>query len=50
MKMQKSVTFAKKNLKEKKKKKNSKIKNIVKLGIIAIIQENIEVLCMAYVI
>ena len=46
--MQKSVTFAKKNLK--KKKKNSKIKNIVKLEIIANIQENIEVLCMAYVI
>ena len=41
MKMQKFVIFVK---------KNSKIKNIVKLEIIVIIQGNIEVLRIAYVI
>ena len=44
MEMQISVIFA-----EKKWKINTwKIKNIVKLGIIAIIQENIVILCIAY--
>ena len=45
MKMQISVLFVKKNLK----KNVWKTKNIVKLEIIVIIQENIEVLCAAYV-
>ena len=44
--MQRSVIFARKNLKI----NIWKIKNIVKLEIIVIIQENIEVLHMAYVI
>ena len=43
MKMQKSVIFVRKNLK-------IKIKNIVKLEIIAIIQGNIEVLRIACII
>ena len=44
--MQESVIFIKKNLKI----NTYKIKkNIGKLEIIVIIQENIEVLCMAYV-
>ena len=42
MKMQKSVIFVKKNLKI----NMSKIKN---LEIVAIIMENIEILCIAYV-
>ena len=46
MKMQKSVTFVKKNLKI----NISKIKNMVKLEIIAIMQEDIEVLRTDYVI
>ena len=46
MKMQKSVMFVKKNLKIIK----WKIKNIVKLEVIVIIQGNIEVLYIAYVI
>ena len=46
MKMQKSVIFLKKKLKI----NISKIKNKVNLEIIVIIQENIEVLCIAYVI
>ena len=46
MKIQKSVIFVKKNLKI----NIWKIKNIVKLEIIFIIQENIEVLDIAYVI
>ena len=46
IKMQKSVMFAKKNLKT----NLGKIKNIVKLEIIAIIQGNIEVLHIAYII
>ena len=41
-----TVTFAKKNLKT----NLGKIKNIVKLEIIAIIQGNIEVLHIAYII
>ena len=44
--MQKYVVFVKKNLK----KNISKIKNIIKLDIIPIIQQNIEVLLIAYVI
>ena len=44
--MQKSVIFLKKNLKI----NIRKIKNIVKLEIIVTIQENIEVLHIAYVI
>ena len=44
--MQKSIIFVKKNLKINIK----KIKNIVKLEITAIIQGNIEVLRIAYVI
>ena len=43
MKIQKSVTFAKKNLKT----NISKIKNIVTLKIIVFIQGNIEVLSIA---
>ena len=46
MKMQKSVIFVKKNLKV----NMWQIKNIVKLEIIVIIQGNIEVLRIAYVI
>ena len=46
MKMQESVIFVKKNLKI----NNWKIKNIVKLDIIVIIQGNIEMLRIAYVI
>ena len=46
MKKQKSVTFVKKNLKI----NIFEIKNIVKLEIIVIIQGNIEVLRIAYVI
>ena len=46
MKMLKSVIFVKQNLKI----YILKIKNIVKLEIIVIIQGNIEVLCLAYVI
>ena len=46
MKMQKFVIFVKKNLKI----NMLKIKNIVKLGIIVIIQVNIEELHIAYVI
>ena len=46
MKMQKSVIFVKTNSKI----NISKIKNIIKLEIIALIQVNIEVLCVAYVI
>ena len=46
MKMQKSVVFVKKNLKI----NIRKIKHIVKLEIIVIIQENIELLHIAYVI
>ena len=46
IKMQKSVLFVKKNLK----KNISKIKNIIKLEIIVIMQENIEMLGMVYVI
>ena len=46
MKMHKSVIFVNKNLKINVWKK----KNIVKLEIVVIIQENIEVLHMAYVI
>ena len=46
MKMQKSVIFVKKRLKI----NMLKIKNIVKLEIIVIIQANIEVLHIAYVI
>ena len=44
--MQESVIFVKKNLKI----NMWKIKNILKLGISVIIQGNIEVLCIAYVI
>ena len=44
--MQKYVVFVKKNLK----KNISKIKNIIKLEIIPIIQQNIEVLLIAHVI
>ena len=44
MKMQKSSIFVKKNLKI----NMWKIKNIVKIEIIAIIQGNIVVLCIAY--
>ena len=46
MKIQKSVIFVKKNLKI----NISKMKNTGKLEIIVIIQENIEVLSIAYVI
>ena len=46
MKMQKSVMFLKKNFKR----IIRKIKNIIKLEIIVLIQGNIEVLRMAYVI
>ena len=46
VKMQKSVLFIKKNVKI----SNSKIKNIVKLELIVIMQENIEMLRVAYVI
>ena len=46
LKMQKSVIFVKKNLKI----NIWKIKNIVKLEIIVIIEENIEKLHIAYVI
>ena len=46
MKMQKSVIFVKRNLKV----NMWQIKNIVKLEIIVIIQGNIEVLRIAYVI
>ena len=42
--MQKYVVFVKKNLK----KNVSKIKNIIKLEIIPIIQQNIEALLIAY--
>ena len=45
-KTEKSATFVKKNLKI----NMLKIKNIVKLGTIFIIQENIEVLRIVYVI
>ena len=45
MKIQKSVMFVKKNLKI----NMLKIKNIVKLETIVIIQENIELLHIAYV-
>ena len=46
MKMQNSFIFVKKNLKT----NISKIKNILELEIIVIIQKNIEVLHIAYVI
>ena len=46
MKMQTFVIFVNKNLKI----NLPKIKNIAKIGIIVILQVNIEVLCMAYVI
>ena len=46
MKMQKSVIFVRRNLK----KNMRKIKNIASLDIIVIIQGNIEVLRIAYVI
>ena len=46
MKMQKSFIFVKKSLKI----NIQKIKNVIKLGIIVIIQESIEVLCIAYLI
>ena len=46
IKMQKFIIFVKKNLKI----NVWKIKNIVNLEITVIIQENIEVLCIAYVI
>ena len=45
-KMQKSVIFVMKNLKI----NVSEIKNTAKLEIIVIIQRNIEVLCIAYII
>ena len=46
MKMQKSVVFIKKNFER----NTWKMKNIVNLEITVNIQENIEVLCIAYVI
>ena len=46
MKMQKYIIFVKKNLKM----NMIKIKSIVKLGFIVVIQVNIEVLHIAYVI
>ena len=46
MKMQKSAILLKKNLKI----NICKIKTVVKLEIIVIIQENIEVMCIVYVI
>ena len=46
MKMQKSAILLKKNLKT----NICKIKTVVKLEIIVIIQENIEVMCIVYVI